>query len=107
MTGYALGIVGEQQSEGVLAILNTVVVSAVCWITIVIVAGAASRAIRDETPVTCLRRIVIIFFVAGCAIANVLCPYKIRPVVFSTAITDNLVVRPGRVNIVYQCLSVV
>ena len=81
MASETLSIVCQHQSERVLTIFDHVVMLTIRRVAIVIVAGTASGAIRDQTPVACLWCIKVIFFVAGCAISNILGPDQSAPIV--------------------------
>ena len=102
MAKEALSVVGKHQTQRVLTVLDHVVITTVRIITIVIVAGAAGGTIRNQAPIACLRRIQVIFLVAGVAVSDVLRPDQVAPVVFSSAVSDDLVVGASGVNIVYQ-----
>ena len=101
MTPAALRVVGEYDAEGVNAVFDgEFVVSA--GNAVVVVAGAASGAVLHQAPVAGLRRVRVVFLVAGLAVPQVLRPLYIGEVVLSVAVADYFVAVTARVDVVDQ-----
>ncbi len=101
----ALGVVGEDEAGRVDAVLDGEIV-VVTRHAVIVVAGAACCAVRHFAPVARLRRVLVVFLVAGLAVADVLAPPDVRKIVLAIVETEDHVAVAADVDVVNQRLHI-